>query len=111
MARTIQRLCDPETVQLKNSSATTPTIDFGTHADIGLAFPSGWTACNLTFYTEDAGGTWVQITDDDGVALSIATLASRARGIPAEVYPFQKLRIVTDNAANNAINVRVYPKA
>lgn len=88
---------------LTNSLATTEEINFEDYACLTLFFPSDWTTATLTFYSKDpATGNFVALIDDGGNAVTFSSAASTARVCPDAIFPSDRLKIVTNQAGNNA---------
>ena len=88
---------------LTNDLSTTEEIKFEDHASISLFFPSDWTTATLTFYSLDpATGNYVALIDDAGNAVTFSSAASTARVCPDAVFASDRLKIVTNQAGNNA---------
>lgn len=49
----LQRLCNPRSVTLTNSSSTTPSINFSNYSGGTIHIPSGSSITGLTFYVSE----------------------------------------------------------
>jgi hypothetical protein len=88
---------------LTNSLSTTEEIKFEDYACLTLFFPSDWTTATLTFYSLDpATGNYVALIDDAGNSVTFSSSASTARVCPDALFPSDKIKIVTNQAGNNA---------
>lgn len=91
-----------QSLTLGTSAGASTAIDMAHWAGGGIIIPIGETYVTLTFYVSDSlTGTYVQLFDDAGIAVSRTVVANQARPLPPEVYGYAALKIVA-NAAGTA---------
>lgn len=93
-------------VNLTNSLSTTYEFKFEDHSALVLHFPSGWTSATVVVYSMDpTDNTYYALYDQDGNAVSFTAAASTAVTLPDSIFPCDRIKCVTDQAGNNAIDV------
>ena len=93
-------------VKLTNSAASTHIFKIEDHSAMVLHFPSGWTSCTVTVQSKDpTDGAYYALYDQDGNAVTFTAAASTAVTLPDSIFPCDMIKCVTDNAANNSLDV------
>lgn len=113
MSNTMNRLGQKKFVQLTNNVTSTPAIEVAHVADLSLLFPLAWTTCNLTFFTlyDESSPEWLPVHTPADVPVAMVATKSSAKRVSEELYPLLQIKIVTDEAANNAVNVQLARKS
>lgn len=138
MTTIINRVAHQGKVLLTNDPLTSATIDLDGYTTLQVFIPTGYNSTTLTVYgyfpaatgvshtaTVDANGDityqlasdstlagqWLALRDEANVAVAPAITAATVRNMPATVFNCSKIRLVTNNAADNSTYVGITKKA
>lgn len=91
---------------LTNSLSTTAEIDMQNYACLALFFPVGWTSATVTVYSlNPATGTYLALYNSSSQAITFTATASTCQLLDDSVFPTDKIKLVTNQAGNNALVV------
>jgi len=105
----IRRTDGYETLTIANGASLSSELDMTGMVGGLVIIPSAWTAADVGFSTsEKAGGTFVDVQDETGSRVKIsgiATAASMAYDIPAEVFGCRYVKLESiDTSTEAAVN-------
>ena len=111
MTTLIERIVSDGTAVLTNSLSTTETIDMDGFSTLQVHIPAGYQSTTLTIYAQSKQTGWLPLRDDANAAVAPTIAAGTARNIPVAAFNSQRIRLVTNNAADNAVVVGVVRKS
>ena len=83
-------------VSVHNTLGSAVSVPFGSFRRALLNVPTGASSATVTFYASGSeSGTFQQIYDSSGSAVSLAVVADRSYDLPAAVEAAEWLKIVT----------------
>ena len=86
-------------VSVHNTLGSAVSVPFGSFRRALLHVPTGASSATVTFYASGSeSGTFQQIYDSSGSAVSLAVVADRSYDLPAAVEAAEWLKIVTSTA-------------
>lgn len=108
MTKQIDRAYDLISVALTTSSATSPTIPFGSCSGATVLFPATYASTSLDIYAatdKDANdsSTWIRIYQ------GLVIAAEAGVELPSICFPCSSLRLVTDSD-DSALSVAIHLK-
>lgn len=93
---------------LTNALGTTPEINMTDAVNGAIRFPSGYASSEVEIYgAEASGGTFEKIYDKLATQVKMFVSASlpAKTSMPPETFDWPFIKFVTNNAADNAVNV------
>ena len=94
-------------VTIANGTSLSSAVGLGEKTLIGIIVSAAWTAADLTFQaSEDAGVTWLNVFDQAGVELKIATAGVVAgQRVSIDPTPFIGIDMLKIRSGTNAAPV------
>ena len=98
---------------ITNSLATTEAINFEDEAILVIYTPAAWTNCTVTVYALSpvSGVGYLPLVDSGGNAVSFTAEASKSIVVSEATFACTWLKLVSSDAANNALTVGATSKA
>jgi hypothetical protein len=99
-------------ITITNSLATTSTISFHDEASIGIVTPASWTTCTVTIYVRNpVDDVFYPLIDSAGNACTFTADPGKAYTLTDALFPWDAIRLVSDESANNSLVVGGCSKA
>lgn len=108
----INRVVNEEKAILTNSVDTTATILLDGYSTLQIAVPSGYASTTLTVHSHSTPlASWLPLRDDTNTAVVATITAGSARNLPVSLFNAAAIRLVTNNAGDNAVTVGIIKKS
>lgn len=104
MGSKLERVTESEvSVIITNALGTTEEIDFAKASAMHLFFPATWTTATVAVYSQNpADGEYYPLYNASG-AVTFTGTQSTSYAMSESIFAGKKLKLVSNNAANNAI--------
>lgn len=113
MSSKLKRVPSTYELTITNSLATSEAINFEDEACMTIYTPAAWTSCNVTVYALSpvSGVGYLALVDQAGNTVTFTAAASSAITLTDAIFACTHLKLVSDQAANNALTVGASSKA